>query len=344
MNQLPPQIALVITTISEPNDCLRKFAAESQQRDYYFVAIGDEKSPGQFELPGCDFFNIERQLRSEFSYAQHCPRGHYARKNIGYLLAMRKQADIIIESDDDNMPLASFWDLPKQCRQDALTLKHPGWVNIYRYFTDQLTWPRGLPLDAVRAPLPPFAALKKEPISCPIQQGLVNNCPDVDAIHRFILPMPKEFRTDRSIVLRSGAWCPFNSQNTTWFREAFPLLYLPAYCSFRMTDIWRSLVAQRIAWVNDWGVLYHKPTVRQERNAHNLWDDFEDEIPGHLHNRSIAKALEKLKLKPGQKNLFKNLYTCYEALVSMAIIDARELELLNAWIEDFQKIHNHNTF
>ena len=39
------------------------------------------------------------------------------------------------------------------------------------------------------------------------------------------------------------AYSPFNSQNTIWFKEIFPLLYLPVSCSMRATDIIRGLVA-----------------------------------------------------------------------------------------------------
>ena len=40
------------------------------------------------------------------------------------------------------------------------------------------------------------------------------------------------------------AYSPFNSQNTIWFKEIFPLLYLPVSCSMRATDIIRGLVAR----------------------------------------------------------------------------------------------------
>ena len=78
-------------------------------------------------------------------------------------------------------------------------------------------------------------------------------------------------------------------------------MYLPSYCSFRMTDIWRSYVAQRIAWECGWSVLYHEPTVWQERNEHNLMKDFEDEIPGYTNNLNICKTLQALHLKPGDR-------------------------------------------
>jgi hypothetical protein len=67
----------------------------------------------------------------------------------------------------------------------------------------------------------------------------------------------------------------------------------------RVTDIWRSLVAQRIAWANGWLVLFHEPTVRQEPNEHNLMADFEAEVPGYCHNRQIAERLDALTLAGG---------------------------------------------
>src|SRR6185436_15069807 len=126
----------------------------------------------------------------------------------------------------------------------------------------------------------------------PIQQGLADENPDVDAVYRMTSSLPLSFNKRNPIVLDKNAWCPFNSQNTTWFKEAFPLLYLPSYCSFRMTDIWRSFVAQRIAWSCNWSILFHNATVRQERNEHSLIRDFEDEIPGYLNNARICKMLE----------------------------------------------------
>ena len=62
--------------------------------------------------------------------------------------------------------------------------------------------------------------------------------------------------------------------------------------------------------------------------------DFEDELPGYLHNKQIGEALGKLQLRPGVENLSDNLRTCYEQLVRMNLLDARELILVDAWIDD----------
>ncbi len=250
---------------------------------------------------------------------------------------MQAGAPFIFETDDDNIPFASFWSARK-LTITAPNLASAGWVNVYGYFTDAGIWPRGLPLDAVRSELRPYDSLPLEEAKCPIQQGLANGDPDVDAIYRLLLPLPQDFRLDRRIVLSDGSWCPFNSQNTTWWPEAYPLMYLPAHCSFRMTDIWRSFVAQKIAWANGWSILFHEPTVWQDRNEHNLMRDFSHEVPGYLHNRAICETLDRIDLKRGTGALGTNLILSYEALIEHGWIGAEELGLLHAWLSDLARV------
>jgi STELLO glycosyltransferase-like protein len=328
---------LVVTSISAPNPALRMLAEGCRQHDIEFIVIGDAASPSDFQLDGCRFYGLVEQRKLDFSFAQRCPTRSYARKNIGYLLAMSGGATTLIETDDDNFPRAEFWQTRRR-HQRVRAISDGGWINIYRYFTDANIWPRGLPLDQVDKRGSPYDELVEQEIDCPIQLGLADENPDVDAIYRLVLPLPQSFRTDRRLALLKS-WCPFNSQNTTWWREAFPLLYLPAYCSIRMTDIWRGFVAQTIAWTNNWAVLFHEPTVWQERNEHNLMRDFRDEVPGYLNNAELCQALGELPLKPGVENLNQNLRTCYEHMVRMRLVGEEELDLLDAWFCDIQQIN-----
>src|SRR5262249_38568691 len=158
--------------------------------------------------------------------AQQCPTRHYTRKNIGYLLAMRSGARLIVDTDDDNFPRPAFW-AERNRQQSTKVLSGTGWLNIYRYFADTTIWPRGLPLDEIQTAVPPYDTLPQELVDCPIQQGLADENPDVDAIYRLALPLPISFRQDRRLALTKNAWSPFNSQNTSWWPDAFPLLYLP---------------------------------------------------------------------------------------------------------------------
>ena len=74
-------------------------------------------------------------------------------------------------------------------------------------------------------------------------------------------------------------------------------MYLPSTCTFRMTDIWRSFIAQRILWENDSNLLFHSASAEQDRNEHNLLKDFKDEVPGYENNQLIIDILTNLKLK-----------------------------------------------
>ncbi|MEO1374822.1 MAG: hypothetical protein AAFW70_10975 [Cyanobacteria bacterium J06635_10] len=227
---LKENIAIVVTSIAKPNEVLSKISQESLQRGWEFIVIGDLASPSDFDLKGSNFYSVERQLETNFKFAKLCPTRHYARKNIGYLLAIKNQASIIIETDDDNMPCEEFWQ-PRTREQKVVTATNMGWINAYDYFTEAKIWPRGFPLDDILTNQTDWDSLEITRVDCPIQQGLADDNPDVDAIYRLVMPLPQEFRKDRRLALGQNSWCPFNSQNTAWWPEAYPLLYLPAYCS-----------------------------------------------------------------------------------------------------------------
>jgi hypothetical protein len=329
--------AVVVTTIFPPNQVMRRLAQGCRDNNDDFVVVGDAKGPDDFDLPGCRFFSLEDQWRLDFSFAEACPTGHYARKAIGYLIAIRDGANVIQETDDDNLPADEFF-APRERLLRPACADGVGWLNVYRYFGETPVWPRGLPLDEIGTVPPPRDELNMLEADCPIQQGLANGAPDVDAIHRLIFPESLNFAANAPVALGAGSWSPFNSQNTTWWRDAFALLYLPAYCSFRMTDIWRAFIAQRIAWANGWRVLFHAPTVHQDRNFHDLMRDFEDEIPGYLENRQIAEILEKFDAEPGVENIPGNMRGCYDRLAAAGILDEKEPDLLDLWLRDLAAI------
>lgn len=325
---------LVITTINEPNDAVRVLAEGSIEHGRNFIVIGDQKGPKHFELEGAWFVDIEAQEKTGYRFSRLCPYGHYARKNIGYLLAMSSGTTIIQETDDDNIPYDSFWEERKPVVSGTCYEKEE-WLNVYRYFSDLPIWPRGYPLQKLKNPVSSEDNVKE--IYCPIHQGLAEDNPDVDAVYRLIFEVGKSFKHRGDVILR-GSYCPFNSQNTLWYKEAFMLMYLPSFCSFRMTDIWRSFVAQRIAYANGWGICFHNATVYQERNEHDLMKDFEDEVVGYLRNEEMVERLKALQLCGKPERIGDDLITCYQALCNEDFFDNKEMELLSAWVEDCQML------
>jgi len=296
------------------------------------IAVGDRKTPDAEWPEGADFLSLAGQREQGFALAGLLPENHYARKNLGYLLAMSRGMELIFDTDDDNAPLDTW--ARRKLEVQARPCTASGWVNVYKWYSDKQIWPRGFPLEKLRSPEshPELGEL----ISCraPIQQGLANGSPDVDAVWRLTMDEEITFRDNGSVVLPAGAWCPFNSQSTWWFPEAYPLMYLPSFVSFRMTDIWRSFIAQRCLWAMGYGLVFHGPEMYQERNPHNLLRDFEQEIPGYLGNDKICQILEKLNLSGKPEDAGSNLHFCYEALIKNGFVPVDEMALVEAWLND----------
>jgi hypothetical protein len=325
---------VVITTIQNPTDSLQKMASEAGRHGAKLTVMGDRKGPESFDLEHTELFTIDRQRQLPHTLAKLLPENHYSRKNLGYLEAIKGGADCIFETDDDNHP-SDNWQ-PKSLHQQAQVVGQKGWCNVYRYFSDENIWPRGFPLECIQQEIVDRNQLGTKEDEFPIQQLLADGSPDVDAIWRLVLDREISFKKAGAIALPEGTWCPFNSQATWWWPQAFHLMYLPSFCSFRMTDIWRSFVAQRCLWADEKSLLFNQAEMYQERNDHNLMKDFSDEIDGYLNNADIATCLEKTQLEPGQPA--DNLLKCYETLVKDGFIPESEIQLVQAWNKDLQSV------
>ena len=103
------KIAFVITSINKPNNIVRSYAKLCKKKKIDFIIIGDQKSPKNFTLKYAKFFNIKEQKKLNFNYTKICISNSYVRKNIGYLIAIKNGANLIVESDDDNYQKTIFF-------------------------------------------------------------------------------------------------------------------------------------------------------------------------------------------------------------------------------------------
>ncbi len=323
--------SLIVTTINKPNKILKRLAKFSKINDWEFIIIGDKKTPKDFKLNSSNFLSLTDQKKLNFNFSKICPKNSYARKNIGYLIAIRN-SQVIIETDDDNYPKKSFFN-KRELDHVATQINNKDWINIYELFLGKkkFIWPRGLPLDQINNKIKISKSKVKN--SFHIQQGVCDNNPDVDSIFRLIHDkinikfLNKKFNLNRSLS-------PFNSQNTTWFKEAFPLMYLPVTCTMRCTDIWRGLLAVYLFRLNNKKILFHGPTTIQYRNPHNILNDFVDEIPMFQDSKFLIDEISKLNLKKGISFYSENLLKIYTRLVDLKIFEKKELIFLRAWLED----------
>jgi glycosyltransferase involved in cell wall biosynthesis len=321
---------IVITSIFEPTKAVVRF---SKMNNYQLIVVGDKKSPTSWNQENVIYLSVENQLALDYPILTKLPYNHYCRKMIGYLYAMEHGADIIIDTDDDNIPYED-WDFPSYEGEFETVGKDAGFVNIYKEFTVNKIWPRGLPLKDILKE----KDLKKENSFSKIAvwQGLADGDPDVDAIYRLTSNELCNFDKRNPIVLEKGTICPYNSQNTATIKDFFALLYLPSFVTFRFTDILRGIVAQPILWAKGYRLGFTEATVVQERNEHDFMRDFESEIPMYLH---IEKTYEIANnTADPELSVEENLLAIYKGLEKEGIVESREIELLRLWIQSIQSI------
>lgn len=332
----------VITSIQPPTIGVQAIAQQASASAHRVVVVGDRKSPTDWECLGVDYLPIQEQEGLSFATAGAVPFDSYTRKMLGYLVAAAGGADWIRETDDDNQPYGSFFEpVPSEVEVRQLS-DAPEWVNIYEYFTERFVWPRGFPLGLLHPQQ--MAACDPAPsgrIRAPfVLQAVADGDPDVDAVYRLTAPDTSDVIFDQAppLLVPDTSWTPFNSQATTWPRELFPLMYLPSTCSFRMTDIWRSFVAQRVMKSLGVPLIITASTVFQDRNDHDLMKDFRDEIEGYLGYQGLVSQLKDLVLEGTHESLLRDLRVCYEALVEADYLKPPELSVLSAWTSDMSEL------
>lgn len=314
---------LVLTTVNKPTEAIRQFI----RTDYDVIVVGDRKTPGDYASLDCIFLDMHAQHTHFPTISELLPVDSYARKNIGYLYAIQHGYDIIAESDDDNIPYEHWGALDHRFSHTVVSPEYP---NMYAMYTDQHIWPRGFPLEHIRAREPILLEEKDSHVF--VIQSLADGDPDVDAIFRLVLGgHATPVFGQGTYVLDRNILSPFNSQNTFWInRSAFPYLYLPATVSFRCCDILRSYVAQYGIWPRGGQLAFTAASVRQERNPHDLREDFESETQLYLHFHTMMEAMRSVELQGDHDDL----YTMYRALYNKGMVARRELRIVREWLRN----------
>lgn len=321
---------IVITSIFEPTHSVKEF---SKLTDYKLIVVGDKKTPGNWNCENVIFLSVNHQKQLEFKINKTLPYNHYCRKMLGYLYAMKNNAEFIIDTDDDNVPKPD-WNFPAfQGTFDCIP-DDTGFINIYQLFTNQKIWPRGLPLNLILKKFDIDKFLYKEDCKIGVWQGLVDGDPDVDAIYRLTSNKSCKFIKRAPVVLGNGTIAPFNTQNTIIRKDLFALMYLPSFVTFRFTDILRGLIFQPIMWLYDFKLGFISSTVNQLRNQHDFFNDFVSEIPMYHYSELIVEYVSSVVSR--NNSISDNLFNAYHALFNNSVVTRKEIDMLELWLEDVQ--------
>ncbi|XP_066936685.1 uncharacterized protein [Clytia hemisphaerica] len=333
---------IVVTSIFKPTEDIKKLA---KIPGWKMVVVGDTKSPKEYKVDNVVFLSIADQENSGFETAKYLTYGCYQRKNMGYLYAIRHGARYIYDTDDDNHPYGGqvVFDEMKQTKSylmyDGGSERHH--YNTFAHFGQSTLWPRGFPLDRIdKDPMRRYKTCSNtRPL---VQQGVVDGDPDLDAIQRltrkdasakFVVYFDKEAPP---VVLPPKSFAPYNSQNTFQHYDIFFALLLPITVTFRVNDIWRSYIAQRLMWDIGGHLAYFPPNAYQDRTPHNFLKDFYEEDDLYRLTNPLTEFL--LKWDSKNSNMVERHFEIIKELYKLDILGPRDVRLARAWARDLRRI------
>jgi len=323
---------IVLTTINIPTlllDYAKNFV-KYNKHDVGFIVIGDIPSPHDkakkiiqevknmgFEAEYYDVLMQRRWLRKFPGFAKMIPYRSDNRRNIGFLLAAQKGAEIIITIDDDNYVTEE--DYLKYHNIVGKSVKLPtvssstGWFNpcsLLETNHGRVIYPRGYPFSKrIKEEKYHFEETFGRVV---LNMGLWINDPDVDAVTHLANPTKiiRMKSKNEHIMLAPGTFSPINTQNTAFHRKILPCYYyvlmkakIGGLMIDRYGDIWSGFFAKKAIDRMDERVTIGKPLTNHRRNVHNFLEDLKQELWGMLITEKLVDWLEKIQLE--EKDYFE---------------------------------------
>lgn len=314
--------AVVLTSIYEPTVITDKIVKVCSKLGYDIFFVYDKTTPEIWKT-----YNL-----NHIPFLGDYLTNSYALKNLGYIEAIKKGYDRIIDLDDDGYPIDKFGN-PTYGSSSSYAYSYKGFLNVLNLINhspNKFIWSRGMPLEDIKN-INPNIKLISSTDTVKIWQGLIDGNPDVDAIFRMTTDYKDFVFSGENILLTKGTVTPFNSQNTIFEEEAFPLLYLPTSVNMRVADILRGIIAQPILWSKGYNLGFCFSTVFHKRHDHNLVEDFNQEIFYYKHIKEIYKIAQKMVNK--KLSMVDNLLSCYSELVARYYIPKSEIDFLLKWVK-----------
>ena len=328
--------AIVLTTIHVPK-ALKSYIDNCRyygHTDVLFIIIGDIKTPPQcliylssLRKSGYQFIYLGPQeqnkwLKDHKDLRDFLPYNSIQRRNVGYLYAAQMGAEVIISIDDDNFCLPGVDYIRSHGRVGSIQeitaiSSSSGWVNLCSFLKtspQRKFYHRGFPLNKRWIPgKTKTVKIKKRVV---VNVGFWTGDPDVDTITRLEEPfkVTKLKMPYAQIGLAAGTCHPFNTQNTAFYKDVLPCLFLITLGrvnsnltinNFRFDDIWMSYFLKKASDKMNDLIIFGGPMVEQKRNPHNYLIDFEREFLPSIMTPKLTDMLEGITLSASS---YRGLY------------------------------------
>lgn len=334
------RIALVTTTIRIPT-VLRRY--RELDPSVVFYVIGDRKTPHDEvraligEVDDARYYSDADQEQLGYKCSEIIGWNKIQRRNIGVLEAAKDNFDVIVSIDDDNIPLHRTYldDFRRIFTNGYNGLEFDsdtGWFNVGEFLHPKV-FHRGFPHE-LRSGDPRLRSRPVSGVQVGVAAGLWLGDPDIDAVDRLVLRPNVVGVSDAvgtGIIVAKRCWSPFDSQNTAFRADLFPLMLVLAGVG-RFDDIWGSYIAQRVMAETGHQVHYGPPLVWQERNEQSIWRNLQDELYGMENTLAFCEDLGKLDCDG--PTVVDKLRMLYDGLRGLSYVPPIVPELGLAWCDD----------
>ena len=310
-----PRMTMVITTINVPvllEAYQQNFEKYGHLGEADCVVVGDLKTPHEEVRAvqrkcaegGFSFSYLHPEVQEKhIGWSELClPWNSDCRRNLGYLWAVERGAEVIVCVDDDNWPGEDDWyaghALVGQTLPCDTISDQAGWFNPCDLITTQHCYARGYPY--FRRNQPSGAIIGKTLGRVVMNGGMWMNDPDVDSITRLAKSISTYGLSKDRIMLAPGTWAPVNTQNTAFHKDLLPSFFFPPMggriCGLpveRYGDIWAGYFAQKLMEKMGDSLTFGLPTCIHKRNAHNLLKDLELEFWAILLTEQLVEKLRE---------------------------------------------------
>lgn len=279
---------IVTTTIQPPTKASKLF---SEKEGWEFIVVGDTKTPhDEYKKINCTYLHPEYQDANYKELSDLLGWKTIQRRNIGFIEAYRRGADIIATVDDDNIPYESWGKDILIDREIEVDLFEPQseYFDPLSVTNHKNLWHRGYPIEDLMTKNNVEYKGKIKKIF-KVQADLWDGDPDIDAICRLSKKPCVKF--DKLTPYTSNKLSPFNSQNTFISRDVIPHYMVLPFVG-RMDDIWGGYLIEKIFGSC---VVYNNATVYQERNPQDLVKNLENEIIGYRNTKMFISGNYQLE-------------------------------------------------
>jgi len=284
---------IVTTTINRPTTATLKFCEISDRNNWYFVIVGDTKTPHE------DYINLENNHKNVIYLSPEEQDKLYPelskiigwetiqRRNIGFVYAYKNGAEVMATVDDDNIPYDNWGQNLMIGKEIEIDLYEPE-LDVFDPLSITVNnhiWHRGYPIEYLQKRH--LVEYKGKTIrKVLVQADLWDGDPDIDAMARLTFKPVVKY-SDIKQPYCSNKISPFNSQNTFLSREVIPYYSVLPFVG-RMDDIWGGYILQ---YYFPNSVIYSPASVYQDRNVQDLITNLEKEIIGYRNTSQLLGDL-----------------------------------------------------